>query len=144
MDGQVTMHVDSMSYGLSGRRLAGMFGFRSKQMVSFGENYELLFEDMDSYLSRGYRLCMLAENEMAAKNLCGLLCDRGVKATVQDSKEPSLPLAGEVLVLWRSYLSGFELVSARIAVLSTNPETRAGHLASGGRLGKKKKKKGAN
>ncbi|MBQ7320090.1 MAG: transcription-repair coupling factor [Clostridia bacterium] len=142
LDHQVTMHIDSMSYGLSGQKLAGMFGFRSKQMVSFGDNYTLLLEDMENYLSNGYRLCMLAENEMAAKNLCGLLVDRGVKATVEDeSQAAALPRPGEVIVLWRSYLTGFELVSARIAVLSTNPETRAGHLVSGGKLGRKKKKK---
>ena len=76
LEKNITLHVDSMSYGLSGQKLAGMFGFRSKQMVSFGENYDLLFEDMGSYLERGYRVYLLAENQMAAKNLCGLLCDQ--------------------------------------------------------------------
>ena len=70
LEQQVTLHVDSMSYGLSGQKLAGMFGFRSKQMVSFGENYDLLYEDLSSYSERKYRTYLLAENETAAKNLC--------------------------------------------------------------------------
>ncbi|MBQ7339031.1 MAG: transcription-repair coupling factor [Clostridia bacterium] len=138
LEQNVTLHVDSMSYGLSGQKLAGMFGFRSKQMVSFGDNYALLFEDMDSYLERGYRVYLLAENETAAKNLCGLLCDRGVRARLEGD---GTGRAGEVLVLWREYLQGYELVSARIAVLSTNPETRAGNVVGSGKLKSKKRKK---
>ncbi len=139
LEKNVTLHVDSMSYGLSGQRLAGMFGFRSKQMVSFGENYELLFDDMNSYLGRGYRVYLLAENQIAAKNLCGLLDDRGVRVRIGEEDGPCR--AGEVCLLWQEYLQGFELVSARIAVLSTNPETRIGKVAGTGRIKGRKKKK---
>ncbi len=140
LEQQVTLHIDSMSYGLSGQKLAGMFGFRSKQMVSFGENYDLLFEDMSSYLGRGYRVYLLAENETAAKNLCGLLCDRGISASLVEDTQGEVT-AGTVGVLFREYLQGFELVSPRIAVLSTNPETRAGKVVGSGKIKSRKKKK---
>jgi transcription-repair coupling factor (superfamily II helicase) len=38
-------------------------------------------------------------------------------------------------------LQGYELVSARIAVLSTNPETRVGKMAGSGKIKSRKKKK---
>ena len=139
LEKQVTLHVDSMSYGLSGQRLSGMFGFRSKQMVSFGENYDLLFEDLNSYLDRKYKVFLLAENETAAKNLCGLLQEKDYRAHVEG--ENASCRAGEICVVWREYLQGFELVSPRIAVLSTAPQTRAGNVAASGKIKSKKKKK---
>lgn len=139
LDKQVTLHVDSMSYGLSGQTLAGIFGFRSKQMVSFGDNYDLLFDDLSSYTERKYHVYLLAENETAGKNLCGLLQDKGYDATLLTSAKDSAP--GKIVVLWNEYLQGFELVSARIAVLSTNPETRAGSVVGSGKIKSKKKKK---
>ncbi len=141
----VTLHMDSMSYGLSGRKLSGMFGFRSKQMVSYGDNFALLEEDLSSYCSQNYRVLLLAENEVYAKNLCGLLQDKGFSVLLSGSDEISIDdvAKGSVLILWQQQLSGFELVTPRIAVLSTNPDTRRGHLATSGKIKNSKKKKSA-
>jgi len=142
LSANVTLHVDSMSYGLSGQRLAGMFGFRSKQMVSYGDNLTLLEEDLASYLSQNYRVIVLAENEMYAKNMHGYLSDRGMNVLLLDGAEPALEdiPRGCACVLWQQYLSGFELVTPRVAVLSTNPDARRGRLATGGKIKSKKKK----
>ena len=146
LERQVTLHVDSMSYGLSGKRLSGMFGFRSKHMISYGDNYSLLEEDLQSYLSRNYRVVVLTENEMAARNLHGLLNDHGIKAALSEQNDASLDALdkGTVVVLWQNYLYGFELVSARVAVLSTNPDTRRGSLATSGKIKSRKKKASAS
>lgn len=146
LEKNVTLHVDSMSYGLSGKRLAGMFGFRSKHMISYGDNFSLLEEDLNNYLSRGYRVILLAENETSAKNLCGLLHDRGFLIALADGDADTLSelKKGGALILWQNYLQGFELVSARIAVLSTNPDTRRGSLATSGKLKNRKKKRSAS
>ena len=143
---QVTLHVDSMSYGLSGQRLAGMFGFRSKQMVSYGDNFALLEEDLAGYLSQGYRVIVLAENEMHAKNLHGLLSEHGLNVKLATGADVGMEHLdkGSALVLWQQYLAGFELVTPRIAVLSTNPDTRRGSLATSGKLKSSKKKKSAS
>lgn len=146
LENNVTLHVDSMSYGLSGKRLAGMFGFRSKHMISYGDNFSLLEEDLNSYLGRNYRVLVLAENEMSAQNLHGLLRDHGMNVMLADKDGNTLDELprGSALVLWQNYLYGFELVSARVAVLSTNPDTRRGSLATSGKLKKSKKKKSAS
>lgn len=146
LEKQVTLHVDSMSYGLSGKRLAGMFGFRSKHMISYGDNFPLLEEDLNSYLSRGYRVILLAENEMSARNLHGLLQDKGLTVTLSENGDASLDALakGSAVVMWHHYLYGFELVTPRIAVLSTNPDTRRGSLATSGKIKSRKKKTNAS
>ncbi len=142
----VTLHVDSMSYGLSGRKLSGMFGFRSKQMVSYGDNFTLLEEDLRSYCSQNYRIVLLAENEIYAQNLYGLLQDKDFSVSLAQTKEFSLidVPKGSIHILWQQYLAGFELVSPRVAVLSTNPDTRKGSLATSGKVKSSKKKKSAS
>ncbi len=143
LERNVTLHIDSMSYGLSGKKMAGLFGFRSKQMVSYGDNFSLLEEDLASYLSQNYRVILLAENEMSAKNLQGLLADRGHKITLASLEKETIDkiAQGSAVVLWHNHLTGFELVTPRIAVLSTNPDTRRGTLATTGKIKSSKKKK---
>ncbi len=142
----VTFHVDSMSYGLSGQRLAGMFGFRSKQMVSYGDNFTLLEEDIASYLSQNYRVILLAENETYAQNLHGILNDHGFDVSLAKTEDLSLEKVkkGSALIVWQQHLAGFELVTPRVAVLSTNPDTRRGHLATSGKIKSNKKNKSAS
>ena len=141
----VTLHIDSMSYGLSGKKLSGMFGFRSKQMVSYGDNFALLEEDLRSYCAQNYRTILLAENEVYAKNLHGLLNEKDFKVTLSNTTEFFLEDVpkGSVHIVWKQHLAGFELVSARVAVLSTNPDTRKGTLATSGKIKSGKKKKTA-
>ncbi len=146
LERNIPLHVDSMSYGLSGKKMAGMFGFRSKQMISYGDNFQLLEEDLESYLTQNYRVLLLAENEMSAQNLNGLFVDRGRKSTIASTDTFLLSELepGAICVLWQNHLSGFELVTPRIAVLSTNPDSRRGNLASGGKIKNSKKKKSAS
>ncbi len=128
---QVTIHVDSLSYGMSGRRLGGIYGFRARHLVSYAENFKLLCEDLTGYLRSGYRLAVMAENETAAKHLAELLDGEGFDAVLP---HPDTPLAAAdmprdtVVILWREYLYGFDLMTPKIAVLSTNPDARTGSL----------------
>ena len=67
LDRNATVHVDSLSYGMSGKRLGGIFGFRTKHMISYAENFKLLCEDLTAYMRSGHRLAVIAENEAAAE-----------------------------------------------------------------------------
>ena len=122
-----TIHFDSLGQGLSGKKLGGMFNFRSKHMVSYCENLDLLRDDMDAYRKTGYRVIITAENQTAAKNLCEILCDRGERAVVEaengEFSIKDLP-RGIALVRWKQYVKGYELTTPRIAVLTTCPESR--------------------
>lgn len=138
------VYFESLGQGLSGKRLGGMFSFRSKHAVSYCENLALLCEDIESYRKTGYRVIVTAENEASAKNLCEMLCDKGINAIAEAStgeySVKELPKT-VVLVRWREYVRGYELITPKIAVLTVCPESREGALSASGALKKKRKKK---
>ncbi len=144
LESSCVLHFESLGQGLSGKRLGGMFSFRTKHMVSYCDNLDLLCEDIDSYRKAGYRIIVTAENEPSAKNICELLDGRGIRAISEASEGEytidTLPKS-VVLVRWREYIRGFEMSTPRIAILNICPESREGSLAGGGIIKKKKKKR---
>ena len=144
LEDRSVVHFDSLGQGMSGKKLGAMFSFRTKHMVSYCENLELLCEDLESYRRGGYRILLTAENEAAAKNLCSLLEEKGFSALVEteegDYTIDTLP-PRVCLIKWRQYIRGYELTVPKIAVLSTSPESREGAYGSGGKLKRKKKKR---
>ncbi len=138
------IYFESLGQGLSGKRLGGMFNFRSKHMVSYCENLELLCEDINGYRKAGYKIIITAENEASAKNICQILAGRDINAIAEaDEGEYSIKELPKnlVLVRWKEYVRGYELTTPKIAVLTICPESRSGALASGGIVKKKKKKR---
>ncbi len=142
LERQVTVHVDSLSYGMSGRRLGGIFGFRTKQMISYAENFRLLCEDLTGYMRGGHRLAVIAENEAAARNLAEMLDEEGFDSVIPApgsvERAEDMP-RGMVTILWREYLFGYELIVPKIAILSTNPDGRTGAITSAALRSKKQK-----
>ncbi len=137
----VTLQLDSLTQGLSGEKLGGLFTFRTKHIVSYADKTQLLMEDVDDYLGNGYAVVLVAENETSAKNLAGLFSERGHKVLMG---EDAMPPAGQMTVIFRKYLRGFELTPARFVVLSTNPDGKSGTSAAGTALKSRgKRKKGA-
>ncbi|MBE6701964.1 MAG: transcription-repair coupling factor [Ruminococcaceae bacterium] len=139
----VTLHVDSIAEGLSGKKLAGLYGFRSRHTPAYGERFELLEEDIGNYLNTRWRVILVAENETSAKAVKALLEEHGHLVRVQRDGEDELPQPGEILIEWQEPTLGFELPLARTAVLSLSTEQRAGGLAAAGRIRHAKKKKDA-
>ena len=123
----VTLHMDSLAGGVGSQRLAGIFNFRTKHTVSYAGNYQLLCDDLQSYVSASYRIFISAENATAAENLRGMLADSGFRAYLGaetgDFTPHNLP-AGTILIRPDAGVRGYELVVPKIAVLTTRPETR--------------------
>ncbi len=133
LDSHVTVLMDSLSYGMSGKRLGGIFGFRTRHMVSYAENFTLLCEDLTNYRKEGYRTAVIAENEAAARNLTDMLTEARLPAVLPDPDSIRTPQdmpPESVVILWRDYLFGYELMVPRIAILSTNPDGRTGSLST--------------
>ena len=128
LERQVTVHVDSLSYGMSGRRLGGIFGFRTKHMVSYAENFKLLCEDLTAYMRSHHRIAVIAENEAAARNLAEMLDEEGFDSVIASPETAELE-DGIVTIVWREYLFGYELMVPKIAILSTNPDGRTGAIS---------------
>ncbi len=144
LDRNVTVHVDSLSYGMSGRKLGGIFGFRTKHMVSYAENFKLLCEDLTGFMRSGHRLVVIAENETAARNLADMLDEEGFDSVIPspDSLTSAAELSRDIVtIVWREYLFGYELIVPKIVVLSTNPDGRTGSLSSAALRSRKQKAK---
>ncbi len=144
LDMCVCVHFDSLGQGMSGKKLGSMFTFRTKHAVSYSENLELLCEDIESYKRSGFKLYIIAENEAAAKNLVSLLGGRGITALLEaDTWEytaDTMP-KNTVLVGFKHIVKGYEMSTARAAVLSTVPENREGGYSAAQKLKRRKKKK---
>ena len=130
----VTLHVDSIAYSVTDQRLAGLFGFRSRHTVSYADNEILFLEDLDNYIKGGYRALVLTENEVEAKRTEKMLAEHGFLLNT-DVKSIADTERGTVTVLHGDCLSGFELMTPKIAVLSTMPDGRAGALSLAGQTG---------
>ena len=139
-DENVTLHADSIAHKISDRRLSGLFGFRTRQTVSYADNEVLFLEDLQSYSQSGYRSVVLTENEVDARSTEELLLDRGF--VVGDPKTLlGQDGRGTVTVLCREKGIGFELFVPKIAVLSLLPDGRGAGLSPSGKSVLRKKKK---
>ena len=142
-DRSLTVHVDSLGQGMTGKKVGGLFGFRSKHTVSYYENPDLLVEDLASYHERNYRTIVTVENETSAKNLADLLTAKGFRA-YPEVAEGEFDLTSfppkTVLIKWRQTIRGYELLLPKIAVLSTSSESRDGSFAARKQKARRKKK----
>ena len=83
----VTIHVDSLAYGATDKRLSGLFGFRTRQPVTYVDNFNLLCEDILGYLKGKYKVIIMAENEQSAHNLREMLEEADFNAVCEDAKK---------------------------------------------------------
>ncbi len=136
----VTLHLDSIAYRVTEQRLAGLFGFRTRQTVSYCENEELFLEDLNGYVTGGWRALVLTENEVEAGRVEKLLQARGFLLNqavdrIADTER------GTVTVGYGELIAGFELIAPKLAILSTLPDARVGALSLSGKTALRKKKK---
>ena len=132
---------DTFAVSQSGRKLSGMYAFRTKQTVSYADNMELLIEDLKDYAESKFRTVVLCENETAAKNTANALCEQGLQAIVgsPDKSYGILTLPESVTFVLSGFnLSGFELTTTRFALLSMyqNPNSYSRTILSHGRRAK--------
>ena len=140
LDTNVTLHINSIAYNLSDKRLAGLFGFRTRHTPAYANNEEFFMEDLQGYLRGGYRCIVLAENEVAAKQLREKIAVAGC-VIAESPDDPEAFQSGTVAIQWQNFISGFELPVPRFAILSANPEARIAALGTGGKSTLKKKKR---
>ncbi len=142
-DANVTIHVDSIAHAVSDKRLAGLFGFRSRHTVSYVENEALFLEDLHAYVQNGYRALVLTENEVEAHATEEKLRAAGL-IVLPEAAAPDQMERGTVSVIWKNALPGFELPVPKFAVLSLGADARVGSLALSGKSTVRKKKKKKN
>ena len=121
LNSSVTVYIHPFAGGLDfAKSLGGLFGFSTRKTVSYGENPSMLNEDLVSYRKGGYKTLLLCENAASVKSLNDSLFNEGIIARVAPDGEKfdiSTLKSGEVVIM-KSSLEGFELLSPKIAVLS--------------------------
>ncbi len=144
-DKNVTVHLNSLAQGFSGKRLAGMFGFSTRQPVSYSENLNLLCEDLVGYLHGGYRVLIMTDNETMAKNLAQMLSEADFKTAIcSEDLYDAEKLQKEIIyITCRKSVGGYELLTPRIAVISTEGERAFGAAAKPKRTKKAAKRSDA-
>ncbi len=116
----VSLHLNSFSVGVGQMRLSALFGLRCRNTVAYGNNMSLLFEDLAGYRETGYRVFLLAENEKEADSLDRLLREKEILPLRVTAEAVSLSdiAMGAVCITVAPPVTGFELLSPRIAVIS--------------------------
>ena len=142
LDEAVTVHVNSIAGGLSGKRLGGLYTFKSKHTVAYGDNFELLLEDLHSYVETGRAVLLMTDHETAARALFEKLGQGSLPVKLL-GEGVELPLPGEILLTWQEKGRGFELGASGFAVLSLSEDTRRGGLAPAARLKRTRGKRDA-
>ena len=66
------MHINPFSGGVTGE-LTGLFGFRTRSSVSYGDNPTLLIEDLHSYQKGYYRIILACESEAGLESIRQML-----------------------------------------------------------------------
>jgi len=115
-----TVHINPFSSGLGSLKVSGIFGFRARRTVAYGDNASMLLEDIDSLRRNGYRTLLLCENKSAADALVNSLLTADIAAApIYDNDNFDFDLAkpGQVLVDV-GFGAGYELITPKVAVLS--------------------------
>ncbi len=120
LDKNICVHINAFSGGIGTSRLSGLFGFRCRRTVAYGENMSMLREDMASFRRGMYRTLLLCENRAGAESLISALQADDIAVTpIYDNPEFDISRAegGRVLV-GIGGSEGFDLIAPKLAVLS--------------------------
>ncbi len=141
LDKSGALLCDTFATNQPGRKLSGLYAFRTKQTVSYADNMDLLSEDLRDYAEGKFRTVVLCENDTMAKNVASELCERGLQAIAasEGTEYGILTLPESVtLIVSGVNLTGFELTATRFALLSMyqNPNSYSRTILSRGRRAK--------
>ncbi len=116
----ISVHVNSFSGGLPVTKLSGLFGFRCRRTVAYGENFRMLLEDIASYRKTGYRIIIVAQNRLGAESLAATLSDEGIGTVPAYDGLPddALSAVGGSIFITVADFEGYDLITAKLAILS--------------------------
>ena len=124
----VRVDINAFAGGLGNTKLGGLFGFRCRRTMEYGGSPSLLFDDIRA-LSKGlYRILVLCDNKQGADSLIASLGREDIYAEAvydKDNFDIGSAEGGRIFVGVGNF-EGFDLISPKIAVLSTR--TPEGHI----------------
>ncbi|MBQ8254759.1 MAG: transcription-repair coupling factor, partial [Clostridia bacterium] len=110
--------ADSFMSSIVDMRFAAIFSMTTKQTVSYSDNFELLIEDLRSYIKGGFNTVLLCDNEIMAKNLSAMLEKEQISAPIVND-DFAFTDGINTVIRFGLALPGFELTASHYALLST-------------------------
>ncbi len=128
----VFLHLNPFSGGVQGR-LGGLFGFRCRRTVAYGDNGAMLHEDLNTFRKSLYRTLIVCENAAGAQSLKDALATEDIAAIPiyesHDFDYNSLQ-NGNIYITVDPLETGFDLLMPKIAVLSMHKDLGRAVLAN--------------
>ncbi len=120
LEGCMTVHINTFAGGVGNIKLSGLFGFRCRRTVSYGDNPSMLFEDLLALRRGMYRTVLISENRQGALALLEGLSELGISAVSMVDKDDFdvFSADGGRIFVTVGVGEGFELISPKIALLS--------------------------
>lgn len=114
------------SVGLSGRSVAGIYGFSSRRGVNYNGNISLLRDDIITFMRGSYKIAVVCASEAAAVLTAEALTEEGLPAVKTDEIILENMESGVTYLTWGIDSEGYELPSRRFALISftDSPESR--------------------
>jgi len=128
----MAVHVNTFAGGVGNIKLSGLFGFRCRRTVAYGDNPRMLFEDLLALRRGMYRTVLMAENRQSAEALLSSLSEMSISA-IPRLEDTSFDVSGEDggrIFVTVGVGEGFELISPKIAVLSMARDTGRAIMAN--------------
>ncbi len=115
----LAIHINAFAGGVSGR-LSGLFGFRCRRTVAYGDNASMLAEDVRAFRAGMYRTVIAAENRVGAESVISALASTDIAAIpIYDKLDFDIAKAnGGSVMVTVGVTDGFDLILPKIAVLS--------------------------
>ena len=113
----VAAYIDTFMARRSARS-DSLFSFTTKNTVCYGDNRELLLEDVRFYLRHEFRTVILCESSAMQMNTVEMLREEEIPAAVIEQNSPMPDDKRIVLVVGPAAVPGFELTASRFALLS--------------------------
>ena len=116
----LTVHINTFAGGVGSMRLSGLFGFRVRRTISYGDNPRMLYEDLAALRKGNYRTLLLCDTPAAADSLAEALRMEDIAASaVYSSDNFDIARAeGGRIYISVGESEGFDLISPKIALLS--------------------------
>lgn len=121
LEKNLPIHINSFSSGLGNMRASGLFGFRCRRTVSYGDNSSMLLEDIATFKKSLYRVLILCENKQGAQSLMSALSAADIAAApIYESPDFDFDnvAPGQIVVDIGAVSEGYDLITPKIAVLS--------------------------
>ena len=125
---RATVHINPFLTG-SLRKTGGIFGFQARRLPTYADGLKPLADDLRALLAQGYSAYVVAENKQGLESTISYLSEAGLSVAIaREHMTPADAKSGVAYGVIGNISSGFDLVRARVAVLSLladdNPANR--------------------